>query len=303
MKKSKKLLSLLLALVMLLSLLPVSALAAEDAEEAPEDAAAAEELLPPEEPAEEAEQPAEPADSVEPEAPAEPETPEPTEEPEPVDPEIPEPTDEPAPTDPETPEDPTDPTDPTDPSEEEEELEVESLPEEEEEVETQAVTTYELNVLGARVTSDNLEGLVDNTFHWRYDPAANVLHLEGTYTVPASAGTNFYVIWNRIPGLTIQTDYNVSLYTALDSGQNFPFIMASADTTITGGYQLSISGSGGPSCTGILVSNNSTLTLSGADVFIGRGVAIGIEGSVTEQNGRLAHAGSIPHPAGDRQRH
>ena len=97
--------------------------------------------------------------------------------------------------------------------------------------------SYDIYIAGRQVTSDQLSGLIDNTLAYSYDPAENVLHLQGSYTPPN--GT-YAVLTHSVPGLTIQLDSAVSLNAPNASDYNVLALLA--DTVITGDYGLYISG-------------------------------------------------------------
>ncbi|MBQ5951908.1 MAG: carbohydrate-binding domain-containing protein [Lachnospiraceae bacterium] len=147
-------------------------------------------------------------------------------------------------------------------------------------VKAEPAVSYDLLIADRQITSDHLSGLIRDSFSYRYDPAENVLHLQGTYE--ATDDDPDYVIWNMgIPGLTIMMDHHVSL--GAPDGMQMTFMRISADTTITAApgssYGLSIYGTDGTSrTTGIFIGGNSQLTVRDMNLFIGRGATYAIDG-------------------------
>ena len=140
------------------------------------------------------------------------------------------------------------------------------------------IQSYDLTIAGTQVTETNLSGLIDNTFAWRYEPDANTLHLQGSWTIPDDYAYS-YVIWNSIPGLTISLDYNVDLQ-APAGKTNFKFLILNQDTTITGNgnYSLTFVGVNDAASTGIYVGG-ATLTLQDLKLYAYNNILYAMDGS------------------------
>lgn len=136
---------------------------------------------------------------------------------------------------------------------------------------------YDLTIAGEKVTTNHLSGLIDNTFAWRYEPDANTLHLQGSWTIPDDYAYS-YVIWNSIPGLTISLDYHVDLQ-APAGKTDFKFLILNQDTTITGNgnYSLTFVGADDAVSTGIYVGG-ATLTLRDLEFYAYNNIRYGLDG-------------------------
>ena len=145
------------------------------------------------------------------------------------------------------------------------------------------IQSYDLTIAGTQVTEINLSGLINNTFAWRYDPDANTLHLQGYWNVPADYGRD-YVIWNSIPGLTVQLDYHLSLQ-APAGRENFRFLILNQDTVITGGgdYSLTFVGADDAVSTGIYVGG-ATLTLRDLELYAYNNIRYAMDGGNSWQS-------------------
>lgn len=148
---------------------------------------------------------------------------------------------------------------------------------------------YDLTIAGEKVTAgsqpdtNHLSNLIDNTFAWTYDPDTNTLHLQGYWDVPADYAYN-YVIWNSIPGLTISVDSSVSLHLAAGTA-SFTFLRLSADTTITGNgnYSLSFVGPNNGSADGVYVGGH-TLTLRDLKLYAYNNIRYAMDGGTSWQS-------------------
>lgn len=145
------------------------------------------------------------------------------------------------------------------------------------------IQSYDLTIAGTQVTETNLSGLIDNTFAWRYEPDANTLHLQGSWTIPDDYAYS-YVIWNSIPGLTISLDYNVDLQ-APAGKTDFKFLILNQDTTITGNgnYSLTFVGANDAASTGIYVGG-ATLTLRDLKLYAYNNIRYVMDGGTSWQS-------------------